>query len=173
MSLLIAGIRGSDYSVGLAMMMSGMLAAYSVRDIKSRTQIFQSILFVMLGFALTIISISAERTLDISETLLQLGVAGVNSVFSPLLTFGILYIIERVFNITTDLRLKEYDNVEHPLLLEMSEKSPGTYQHTLTIARLSESAAIAIGANGLLAKVGAYFHDIGKILKQNIMLKIK
>ena len=165
MSLLIAGIRGSDYSVGLAMMMGGMLAAYSVRDIKSRTQIFQSILFVMLGFALTIISISAERTLDISETLLQLGVAGVNSVFSPLLTFGILYIIERVFNITTDLRLKEYDNVEHPLLLEMSEKSPGTYQHTLTIARLSESAAIAIGANGLLAKVGAYFHDIGKIPK--------
>jgi putative nucleotidyltransferase with HDIG domain len=165
MSLLIAGIRGSDYSVGLAMMMGGMLAAYSVRDIKSRTQIFQSILFVMLGFALTIISISAERTLDISETLLQLGVAGVNSVFSPLLTFGILYIIERVFNLTTDLRLKEYDNVEHPLLVEMSEKSPGTYQHTLTIARLSESAAIAIGANGLLAKVGSYFHDIGKIPK--------
>jgi putative nucleotidyltransferase with HDIG domain len=165
MSLLIAGIRGSDYAVGLAMMIAGMLAAYSVRDIQSRTQIFQSILVVLLGFALTILSVSAERTLELKGMWISLVVAAVNSVISPLLTFAVLYVVERVFNLTTDLRLDEFDDTEHPLLKEMSEKAPGTYQHTLTIARLAESAATAIGANSLLAKTGAYFHDIGKIPK--------
>lgn len=165
MSLLIAGVRGSDYSVGLAMMIGGMVAAYSVRDIQARTQLFTSIAYVFLGMSVSIASIGAERSLSWTEIYPQLIVAGINAVFSPIFTFGVLYLIERVFPVTTDLKIDEYDSLEHPLLIEMNEKAPGTFQHTMTIARLAESAAHAIHANALLAKVGALYHDIGKIPK--------
>jgi len=165
MSLLIAGVRGSDYSVGLAMMIGGMVAAYSVRDIQARTQLFTSIAYVSLGMSVSIASIGAERSLSWTEIYPQLIVAGMNAVFSPIFTFGVLYLIERVFPVTTDLKIDEYDSLEHPLLIEMNEKAPGTFQHTMTIVRLAESAAHAIHANALLAKVGALYHDIGKIPK--------
>ncbi|MEN9828776.1 MAG: hypothetical protein RJA11_1392 [Bacteroidota bacterium] len=165
MSLLIAGVRGSDYSVGLAMMIGGMVAAYSVRDIQARTQLFASITYVFIGMSVSIASIGAERSLSWNEMYPQLIVAGINAVFSPIFTFGVLYLIERVFPVTTDLKIDEYDSLEHPLLIEMSEKAPGTFQHTMTIARLAESAAHAIHANSLLAKVGSLYHDIGKIPK--------
>jgi putative nucleotidyltransferase with HDIG domain len=165
MSLLIAGVRGSDYSVGLAMMIGGMVAAYSVRDIQARTQLFASITYVFIGMSVSIASIGAERSLSWNEMYPQLIVAGINAVFSPIFTFGVLYLIERVFPVTTDLKIDEYDSLEHPLLIEMSEKAPGTFQHTMTIARLAESAAHAIHANALLAKVGSLYHDIGKIPK--------
>ena len=154
MSLLIAGVRGSDYSVGLSMMIAGMVAAYSVRDIQARTQLFSSILYVFLGMSLSIASIGAERSLSWIEMYPQFMVAGINAVFSPIVTFGVLYVIERIFPVTTDLKIDEYDTLEHPLLLEMNEKAPGTFQHTMTIARLVESAAHAIHANALLAVVG-------------------
>ena len=165
MSLLIAGVRGSDYSVGLAMMIGGMVAAYSVRDIQARTQLFASITYVFIGMCVSIASIGAERSLSWNEMYPQLIVAGINAVFSPIFTFGVLYLIERVFPVTTDLKIDEYDSLEHPLLMEMNEKAPGTFQHTMTIARLAESAAHAIHANALLAKVGSLYHDIGKIPK--------
>ena len=165
MSLLIAGVRGSDYSVGLAMMIGGMVAAYSVRDIQARTQHFASIIYVFIGMSVSIASIGAERSLSWNEMYPQLIVAGINAVFSPIFTFGVLYLIERVFPVTTDLKIDEYDSLEHPLLMEMNEKAPGTFQHTMTIARLAESAAHAIHANALLAKVGSLYHDIGKIPK--------
>src|SRR5262249_16225298 len=95
----------------------------------------------------------------------RLGAAAINATISPVLTFGSIFLIEKFFGVATDLKLLEYDNLNHPLLRALADKAPGTYQHTLTIARLAESAASAIGANALLAKVGAYFHDVGKIAK--------
>jgi putative nucleotidyltransferase with HDIG domain len=76
-----------------------------------------------------------------------------------------------LFPVTTDLKLDEFDSMEHPLLIEMNEKAPGTFQHTVTIARLAESAASAIHANALLAKVGALYHDIGKIPKSEYFVE--
>jgi putative nucleotidyltransferase with HDIG domain len=96
---------------------------------------------------------------------LRLGFAAINATLSPVLTFACILLIENVFGVATDLKLLEYDNLNHPLLRALADKAPGTYQHTLTIARLAESAAAAVGANALLAKVGALYHDVGKIAK--------
>ena len=82
-----------------------------------------------------------------------------------MLTFAIILFIENMFGVATDLKLLEYDNLNHPLLRSLADNAPGTYQHTLSIAQLAERASAAIGANALLTKVGAYFHDIGKIAK--------
>ncbi|TAL69839.1 MAG: HDIG domain-containing protein [Bacteroidetes bacterium] len=165
MALMVSGIRGNDYDVGISMMFAGTLAAYTVRDIQSRTQMFLSIFYIFIGLAISIIVIGLERSTDLSTSLNKILLALINSAFSPLITYGLLFVIERTTNLTTDLRLQEYVNLNHPILTKLSELAPGTYQHTLSMAQLAERCAIAIYANPLLTKVGAYFHDIGKISK--------
>jgi len=78
---------------------------------------------------------------------------------------GLLPFIERLFDVQTDISLLELGDAAHPLLQKLSQHAPGTYNHSISVAALAETAAEAIGANGLLTRVGAYFHDIGKILK--------
>ncbi len=170
-SLMFAAVRSNDLSGAFALLLSGTLAAYSVRDLRNRTQLFRSIAFIAVGFVLVIISTSLERGNDISTQFAALGASSINAVLSPLITFAVIALSERFFGVLTDLALREYDNVNHPLLLEMSEKAPGTYQHTLAIANLVESAAYAIEASPLLARVGAYFHDIGKIPKAEYFIE--
>jgi putative nucleotidyltransferase with HDIG domain len=78
---------------------------------------------------------------------------------------GLLPFIERLFGVLTDLSLLELSDVSHPLLQELVRRAPGTYNHSINVGALGEAAAEAIGARGLLVRVGAYFHDIGKMLK--------
>ena len=73
--------------------------------------------------------------------------------------------IESGFGVVTDISLLEMGDISHPLLQELVRRAPGTYNHSISVASIGETAADAIGANGLLVRVGAYFHDIGKILK--------
>lgn len=163
MALLVAGIRGNDYETSTAMLFAGTFAAYSVRDIQSRTQMYQSFFFTTIGFILPILAFGLERSADPFMTLTRMGIAVVNAAFSPFITFGLLFLLERTTNVATDLRIKEFDNLNHPLMTKLSEAAPGTYQHTLAVAALAERCARAIRANTLIAKVGAYYHDIGKI----------
>lgn len=164
-AMLIASIRGNDFETAVALMLAGIVGAYSVRDIQSRTQMFRSMVFVALGFIVPILAFYFQKAANISSLFEQLSFASLNSVLSPIVSYGLLFIIEKVSTITTDLKLKEFDNINHPLLQKLSEVAPGTYQHTLSVALLAESCAEAIGANRLLTRVGAYFHDIGKIYK--------
>ncbi|HRA86761.1 MAG TPA: HDIG domain-containing protein [Planctomycetaceae bacterium] len=87
------------------------------------------------------------------------------------LVAGSLPFIEQAFGIVTDISLLELTGVSHPLLLELARRAPGTYNHSMTVASLAEAAAEAIGANGLLTRVGAYFHDIGKMLKPEYFIE--
>src|SRR5207302_5759398 len=81
------------------------------------------------------------------------------------LVSGLLPLVERCFHIVTDVSLLELGDGSHPLLQELVRRAPGTYTHSMTVATLAEPAAEAIGANPLLARVGRYFHDLGKMLK--------
>jgi putative nucleotidyltransferase with HDIG domain len=78
---------------------------------------------------------------------------------------GLLPVVEWLFDVQTDISLLELGDAAHPLLQELSRRAPGTYNHSMNVASLGEAAAAAIGANSLLVRVGAYFHDIGKMLK--------
>lgn len=78
---------------------------------------------------------------------------------------GLLPLIEKLFGVLTEISLLEWGDVSHPLLQELVRRAPGTYNHSINVASIAEAAAEAIGANGLLVRVGAYFHDIGKMLK--------
>ncbi|NQV22919.1 MAG: HDIG domain-containing protein [Rhodopirellula sp.] len=81
------------------------------------------------------------------------------------LVAGSLPFVERVFGVVTDISLLEMSDISHTLLQELVRRAPGTYNHSISVATIAETAAEAIGANGLLVRVGAYFHDIGKMLK--------
>jgi cyclic-di-AMP phosphodiesterase PgpH len=90
---------------------------------------------------------------------------GIWALAAGLLMTCLLPLVERVFGVQTDWTLIELGDPAHPLLQELVRRAPGTYNHSITVASLAEAAAEAIGARGLLVRVGAYFHDIGKMLK--------
>jgi putative nucleotidyltransferase with HDIG domain len=162
---LVAGIRGNDYAIALASLVAGALSVYTVRDVRNRTQIIRSLGFIFLGYAITIIALGFERIESFGVIVEELTYALANSIISPILTFGLLIFFERYFKVTTDLTLIELGHFNHPLLKMLSEKAPGTYHHSMTMANLAEAAASAVGANEVLARAGAYFHDIGKVEK--------
>ena len=87
------------------------------------------------------------------------------------LVAGMLPFIEKAFGVVTDISLLELTSVSDPLLQELARRAPGTYNHSLNVATIGEAAAEAIGANGLLLRVGAYFHDIGKMLKPEYFIE--
>lgn len=91
--------------------------------------------------------------------------AAVCAIGSSILMTGLLPFVERLFDVQTDISLLELGDARHPLLQELVRRAPGTYNHSINVASIGEAAAEAIGANALLVRVGAYFHDIGKMLK--------
>jgi putative nucleotidyltransferase with HDIG domain len=105
-----------------------------------------------------------ERPLD-TQLLYEAGRTGFWTLLAGFLMTGLLPFIERSFGVLTDLSLLEVGDVAHPLLQELVRRAPGTYNHSINVASIGEAAAEAIGARGLLVRVGAYFHDIGKMLK--------
>ncbi|MBC8044464.1 MAG: HDIG domain-containing protein [Rhizobacter sp.] len=161
-ALLAAAIRGNDFSYAIASIFAGGLGVFTVRDIRHRRQIFISVLFVYLGYVISILAFNFARLSTLEELLDDLKFAGIGTAIC-FLVYPILLVIEKVFSITTDLTLLELSDVNHPLLKQMAMEAPGTYHHTLQVALLSEQAASEISANPLLCRVGAYFHDIGKL----------
>ena len=163
-SLVIGALRGNDYSFAAMNIFAGALSVYTVRDIKNRSQIFRSFLFIFLGYVISIFAFGLEQFASSETLLLEFAFAGSNALISPVLTYGLLIFFERIFNITTDLTLLELSNFDRPLLKELARKAPGSFNHSMTMGTLAETAAERIGANPLLARVGAYYHDIGKII---------
>ncbi len=86
-------------------------------------------------------------------------------VLASIIMTGLLPFVERWLKVQTEISLLELGDVAHPLLQELVRRAPGTYNHSINVASIAEAAAESIGANGLLVRVGAYFHDIGKMLK--------
>jgi cyclic-di-AMP phosphodiesterase PgpH len=95
----------------------------------------------------------------------------VSGITSAVLTIGLLPFFEASFGILSTMRLIELSNPNHPLLRKILMEAPGTYHHSVMVANLSESACEAIGANGLLARVGSYYHDIGKTKRPNFFIE--
>lgn len=170
-SLITGALRGNDYTFMATNFIAGALSVYTVRDIKNRTQIFRSFLFILIGYLVSIIAFGLERFATIESMLYDSAFATSNALISPALTYGLLIFFERIFRITTDLTLLELSNYERPLLRELATKAPGTFNHTLIMSLIAESAAEKIGANSLLARVGALYHDIGKTISPNAFVE--
>ncbi len=160
-ALLAGTIRGNDFPFALATIFAGSLGVFATRGIRKRSQVFAPVLLVFVGYAVSILAFNFSRLASLNEILNDLQYAAISSLLC-FLVYPILLLIEKVFGITTDMTLMELSDLNHPLLREMATKAPGTYAHTMQVSLLAEEAAAAIGANPLLCRVGAYFHDIGK-----------
>lgn len=164
-ALIAGGLRGNDYVFTVMNIVAGALATYTVRDIKNRSQIFRSFLFILLGYVVSIIAFGLERFGSCESILISSAFAASNALISPILTYGMIIFFEKIFRITTDLTLLELSDFNSPALKELAKSAPGTFTHSITIGSLVESSAEVIGANPILARVGAYYHDLGKTLE--------
>ncbi len=162
-SLTAGALRGNDYVFVLMNIVAGGLAVYSVKDVKNRSQIFRSFLFILVGYVVTAFAFGMESFEKIQKILIASSFAASNALISPALAYGFIIFIEKIFKITTDLTYLELSDFNNPLLKELAKKAPGTFNHSLTIGSMVEAAAVEIGANPTLARVGAYYHDIGKL----------
>ena len=162
--LITGALRGNDYTFAAMNLFASALSVYTVRDIKNRSQIFRSFLFILIGYVVSILAFGLERFASAESISIEMAFAGTNALISPVLTYGLLIFFERIFKITTDLTLLELSNFDRPLLKELARRAPGTFNHSMTMGTLAEAAAERIGANPLMARVGAYYHDIGKTI---------
>ncbi|HET7586236.1 MAG TPA: HDIG domain-containing protein [Gemmatimonadaceae bacterium] len=146
-------------------LVGGAAAALSVRVIRRRDQAYYSMLIIAVAYLLSAVVIG----LTLGWHAGAIGWSAVrgmgNAVVSVMLAMFLLPLAERLTGTTTDLTLLEYSDLNHPLLKRLMVEAPGTYAHTIAMANLVEAGCNAIGANGLLGRVGTYYHDIGKLKK--------
>ncbi|MDD3276046.1 MAG: HDIG domain-containing protein, partial [Kiritimatiellales bacterium] len=164
-SFALATLLGGNFNVLVLGLLVSVAAIYTTRDVKRRTALFRAgfwIGAVKILFAL-IMAVLDKTSWQILMP--QLGIALLCGLASALLAMLLIPLFEHLFKITTDISLLELSDLSHPLLQSLAINAPGTYHHSLMMASLAQNAAEAIGANGLMLRVCAYFHDIGKLVK--------
>jgi putative nucleotidyltransferase with HDIG domain len=168
-SMVIGALAGfltpRGLEVGLYMMVSASLACLVIGRAERLSAFFWSGLVVAISGAFIVaIFRFPDPATDLLGKLTLLGSAVLCGMLSASLAFGFLLLMGSLLGMTTSLQLIELSRPDHPLLQLVLNKAPGTYQHSLQVANLAEQAARAIGANALLTRVGALYHDAGKAL---------
>lgn len=150
--------------IALYILFGGFASILFMRSVEKRSHILQaSGVIVILNLAfMTFYLLMTQTTYGLVEIGFYLTAAVVSGVLSGALTMGLLPFFESAFSVLSTLRLIELANPNHPLLKKLLTETPGTYHHSVMVANLAEAACEAIGADGLLARVGCYYHDVGK-----------
>ncbi|MBA4493157.1 HD family phosphohydrolase [Paenactinomyces guangxiensis] len=162
-----------NFHYGMVALVSGAASAFALAGVRKRSSILKAGAISSAASIIPIVSLyflaPAEGTW---KDLLQSVSFGILSgIFSAVLTIGFLPYFETLFGILSPLRLLELSNPNHPLLRKLLIETPGTYHHSVIVANLAEAAAEAIGADGLLARVGAYYHDLGKTKRPQFFIE--
>lgn len=172
MAIVVAMTGGEGLGEFIVLMGTVATAVLQLGQIRTRGKLIRvGLVSAVVAFLLTIgVALFDEQPLG--RTVLMH--AGRNAMWTFLTGFvitGLLPNVEKLFGVLTDISLLELGDVSHPLLQELVRRAPGTYNHSISVASIAEAAAESIGARGLLARVGAYFHDIGKMLKPNYFVE--
>lgn len=164
------GLLGAAALVPTAI--GGATAALSVRAVRRRSQAWIFIALIASAYAASLLALGLVGGFGGSErVIVQFIAIGANTILATLLAMGFLPVFEVFTGITTDQTLLEWADPNRPLLKRLSMEAPGTYAHTINVANLGEAGATAIGANGLLCRVGLYYHDVGKMLKPHYFVE--
>ena len=152
-----------------------MLAAWRLANIRNRNDVVRGGLVATAGLALGVLVVGFfERPVTTSvalEVLTDAATSGAGAFLASALLLVSLPTVERTFDITTGMTLAELRDPKHPLLRQLQQRAPGTYNHSLNVATLAETAAESIGADGLHVYVGAVYHDIGKMNKPDYFVE--
>lgn len=155
----------SEKTGAILCLLGGAISAWSARVLTQRHRAYIAIGVLAGGYAVASVAVTLWVAAPIGEALTGIGIGTANAVVSVALAMLLLPIVENVSGIDTYFSLLEWSDLNRPLMRRLSLEAPGTFAHTLACAQLAEQACVAIGANGLLARVGAYHHDIGKIAR--------
>jgi len=169
--LILAYILGNHFQFILVHSLPVIIGIIVFRRLRTRDQIFLAILWVFAAYVLTVLAIELPKYTGLTDILQLLYYAVLNTIASILSTYSLVILFEKVYDMTTDMTLLELSDLNRPVLKELAIKAPGTYHHSVMVGNLAEAAAEAIGANSLLARVGAYYHDIGKISKAEYFIE--
>lgn len=165
LSLLLGlSAEGNQLNTTLVLMIGATLGVYTVARVESRTDVYRAGTLVSLAHVATILAIyliNGDSLLEAAPWI-DAGLGALNGLVVAVVVTGALPLFETVFGVVTPLKLLELSNPNHPLLKKLLVEAPGSYHHTILVANLCEAAAEAIGADQVLARVGAYYHDIGK-----------
>jgi len=164
MSAVLGGIMmGFDLNETLIFFMGSLAGAYKLKEARTRSKVLSAgilVAFVQVGCYILV-----NPVLNKDVVMHVLKPLAVNGFAAGIVVIATLKIFEALFGEITNFTLLELSDSSHPLLKRMVTEAPGTYHHSLIVSNLAEAAADAIGANALLARVGAYYHDIGKMVK--------
>lgn len=163
---IMAGVvTGNDLRFAIYGLISGVISVYSVSKLSQRSDLAKAGLLYVSGInILTIIAIElVTRGLTYSSAAIGVLFGLLNGIFSAVLTIGVLPYLESAFGITSSVKLLELANPSHPLMRRLLMEAPGTYHHCILVGNLAEAAADGVGGDSLLVRVGAYYHDIGKL----------
>jgi len=165
--LMNSGVTGSFSTSLIVVMMtsivSGSLCIALIRNKTQRVVVLLAGLMVCIANMLTTLSVGLITESNTANVLYWALWSGGSGLLSGVLCIGLQPLLEWMFNLVTSAKLMELSNPNHPLIRRMILEASGTYHHSIIVANLAEAAADAIGANGLLARVGAYYHDVGKL----------
>lgn len=142
---------------------AGVTAIYSLKELTRRSQLIQTAFLVFTAYSLSYIAVEVISSGTISG--IDLRIFGIFAINSVLISFAyiLIFVFEKLFGFTSIVTLVELSDINNPLLRELSEECPGTFQHSLSVSNLAYEAAHRIGANAQLVRAGALYHDIGKI----------
>ncbi len=171
LSILIGCLRGNEFNISVVSLFTGTIAVLSVKRIRTRNWLVNSILLIVGAYLVSITIMEILRYTHFKTIVTYWGYGAINGFISALLVYGLQVIFEYFFDIATDMRLLELSDLNNPLLRKLAIEAPGTYHHSLMVGNLAEAAAESIGANALLARVGAYYHDIGKMEKREYFIE--
>lgn len=171
MTLIVVVAVGYDLIDFIILNAAATGAILALDSVRTRSKLLAVGMASAVVALLTAIGVSVVAGHELGATIRMALTLGLWCVIGGSLMTVLLPLVERVYGVQTDLSLIELGDPAHPLLQELIRRAPGTYNHSITVASLAQAAAESIGARGLLVRVGAYFHDIGKMLKPGYFIE--
>lgn len=170
-SLVVAIMAGSEMNIMITSLIGSIVGAYSVTKVNQRSDLTRAGLFVAGANALVILALIltgdglALTQSSLQRTLVDMGMGIGAGILASVFAIGLLPFFEVAFGITTSVRLLELANPNQRPLKRLLLEAPGTYHHSILVGNLAEAAAEVVGADPVLARVGAYYHDLGKLTR--------
>jgi len=171
LSVFVGSILGNDFNIMAVSFFTGVIGIIVIKRLRNRSQLLQAILVIIAANIFILSTMGFMRYASGEVMWHQIRIAVLIGTATPILTYLLLAIFEKMFDITTDFRLLELSNLNHELMKRLSLEATGTYHHSIQVGNLAEAAAQAVGANSLLARVGSYYHDVGKLEKSEYFIE--
>ncbi|MFN8154259.1 MAG: HDIG domain-containing protein [Bacteroidia bacterium] len=161
--LILGTVAPGGFDFVYMQVIAGMVAIFSIVNMRKRSQLFIAVSLIFIAYLVSFVGLSLLNEGDFTKINSAHIVWLVVNCLLTLLSYPLIFFIEKTFRVTSDFTLMELTDFNSELLRELALKAPGTFQHSLQVANLAESAIYKIGGNSLLVRVGALYHDIGKM----------